>query len=364
MRIMKILLVLLLVSSRAFAEGETTVDMTPVYQYAQEFYGDSAVQEIYEGTLRGELQPWEKIIESLKILARAPAEKILQIASGMLPLVLLSALMGSMLTEGSESGSGVHFILRLSLILGFASLAKEAVAAVSQCLHAVRKFADVISPILTALLTAIGMEGSASLISPAVSIAGNIIVNTYTRYMLPGCRIALGLAVSGNLSPYIDLHGITRLLSKAVSWGAGILASCFAAFLALQGNIAESLDGVGVRTAKYAVDSASSVIGSGISDAWDSYVSGVLVTKNAVGVSGIAALLFSGLYPVLICLCAMAALSVLSAMLGIFGDKSAAKAAGDIAEICKMALSLCTSSLAIEMILIGMVMSIGKGLGG
>ena len=128
--------------------------------------------------------------------------------------------------------------------------------------------------------------------------------------------------------------------------------------------MSEGLDGIAARTAKFAVDSAAPVIGSGISDAWDSYLSGVLVTKNAVGLSGIATLLFAGARPVLICLAAMAALYLIAALLDAFGEKTSAAAAEQIAGICQMALSLCTATLAIAMILLGAAMMIGKGLRG
>ena len=364
MKAVFLVLLSLMCAASAQGEGNVEVDMAPVYEFAQEYDAQNQVRNVYEEALSGEGNAVEATIAYLREQAQEPLRKTLRMCAVLLPVVLLSALMSGMFPEGNGGCGAALFLLRLSLLLGFADLASAALDSIQSCVGAVKELTDRTAPAMTALLAAIGMEGSVSLISPAAVMIGNVAEGLFLDYGLPLCKAALCTAIAGNLSPQINLRRFTRLFRRAVNWGAGVATTVFTAFLTLQGTVSEGLDGIAARTAKFAVDSAAPVIGSGISDAWDSYLSGVLVTKNAVGLSGIATLLFAGARPVLICLAAMAALYLIAALLDAFGEKSSAAAAEQIAGICQMALSLCTATLAMAMILLGAAMMIGKGLRG
>lgn len=253
-------------------------------------------------------------------------------------------------------------MLRLSMMLGFAQMGIDALSSIEICVGAAKTIIDRIAPILISLLTALGSERNLALISPTSTLVGNIAESIFMKYGIALCKCALCIAIAGNLSNQIRLKRVQRMIGQIVSWTTGAIVTVFTALLALQTNINESLDGIAVRTAKYAVDSASPVIGSGISDAWDSYLYGVMATKNAVGVSGIAALFFAAVKPILICLCMMLALNLVAAMLDAFGERCSAEAAEQIAGVCQMALAICTASLMITMILLGAMMKVGQGI--
>lgn len=239
-----------------------------------------------------------------------------------------------------------------------------AFSTIESCIQISTTLIGYTTPILTGLLTVVGMDGSAAMLSPMAITVGNIGEKLFARYGLPFCKVAFATAIASNLSPQISLKRITRLFMRAIQWGSGIVIAIFTGYLALQSNISESLDGIAVRTAKYTVDSAIPVIGNGLSDAWESYLSGVLVTKNAVGVSGVVALLMACAKPILLCLCAMACLHLIAALLDMFGDKPGGEAAEQLAGICQLALSLCTATMVISMILLATIMSMGKDMGG
>ena len=223
-------------------------------------------------------------------------------------------------------------------------------------------FADIAAPALAALLSSIGLNASAAMLSPAAALAGGIAGDVFHGFGMPLCSLALCTSIAGNLGGGIDLSGITKLLRKTVGWGTGLCFTFFTALIALQGNVSACSDGLALRTAKHAVDSAAPIIGSSVSDAWETYVSGVMSAKCAVGVSGIAVLLASGAKPVLCAGSAMLALHIISAIMDVFGEKCAARAASQVGGVCQMALELCTGMLAIATILLGAAMAAGRGM--
>lgn len=360
MRVMIAVCALMIMVSTAYAQEPEQFDVTGLFEFAQEYNADELVENTYKGALTGDTSAYEEVLSRLKELSFAPMREMCSLGYVLVPIAMLSALLSAVSVNTGGGCNAARFILRLNLLLGFSEIAGSAVHSIENCISAVEKLMECIGPVLSVMLAAGGLEGSAAMISPATLFAGSTASTIYRKLGMPVCRVALCCAVAGNLCEQIRLKRLLHLLKRWVTWGSGILITVFTALLALQGNICESLDGVAAQTVKYAVDSAAPVIGNGISEAWDGYMASVLVAKNALGVSGIAALLLSCAHPVLVCLYAMLMLNLTGAFLDMLGDKTGADAAEQIADVCKMALSISTSSMAIATVLLGAGMNMGR----
>lgn len=334
-----------------------------LYGFAEERGIGELVHSSMDSAITGKLPDAEEISGFLREGIQEPLRHILADAVRLLGPILLLALLRSVSNEWNGSVSGACFLLKLRLILQFFGMAVTAIDASRICISSAKEFTDAVSPALTALLAATGMSGAAALVSPAASLAGNTAEKLFLHYGIRLCSFGLCTAAAGNLSPVVDLGKITKMAKKTANWCAGLAITFFTALLALQGKVAGGLDGVAVRTAKFAVDSAAPVIGSGVSDAWDSYVSGLMIAKNAVGVSGMAALIGVAAEPMMRCGLAMLLLNLVSAVLDVFGERETSRAAEQIGGICQMALSLSTGSVVIASVLLGAVMAAGQGLG-
>lgn len=337
-------------------------DQKALNEFVKAYGEDLNVEKIAQDAIQAQLPSAKTILSWLKMRIIAPVLEVLGQIRNLLGPVLLLALLRCMLPQASGGSGGACFLLRLILLLGYGEVASAALTASGSCMKLTASFADAVAPPFTALLAAMGMSSSSALISPSAALVAGVAENLFLKFGLPLCRFALCTAIAGNLSKAIDLSRITALLKKTANWGTGLAITLFTAFLAIQGSVASAADSVTVRTAKYAVDSAAPVIGSGLSDAWDSYVSGVQIAKNAVGVSGIAAILAAGLRPIVICAASMLLLNILSALLEMLGEREAARAAEQVGSICQMSLSLSTGALAIAMVLLGAAMSAGRTL--
>lgn len=335
-------------------------DSTLVFEFADEHGSGELVRAVYDAAMGGKTSAWTELMNWAKREMLLPLERVMKTALGLLVPLMLLAMVRACMAEGKGGSEGARFLLHMLLLLGFSDLAVLALAATENCIHSVKDFTDAVSPGIAAILASMGMNGMASLVSPAAALTGGIAEGIFLKYGLRLCKLALCSAIAGNLSEIIDLSRFTALLKKTANWGTGLASTLFTALVALQGSVTEVLDSVGVRTAKFAADSAAPIIGNGVSDAWDSFITGIMMTKNALGMSSIAALLSAGLQPMLSCMAAMLSLHLIAALLELFGERETARAAEQIGGICQMALSLSTGALVITAVLLGAAMAAGK----
>ena len=337
-------------------------DLGGLEEFAGEVAPDLDLKQVVQDAAQGELASADDLLVRLRDRALTALREALRACGALIAPALLLATLRCALPEGNGGSEGARFLLLCALMLGMMRLVLNGMEGVEACMRRVGGFADVVAPPLAALMTAAGMTNGAALLTPLSALVGGAVEDVLLKYGLPLCRYTLAVAVAGNLSEAIDLSRACRLMRKATNWGAGLAITLFTALTAIQGTVASGMDGVAVRTAKYAVDSVTSVIGSGVSDAWDSYVAGILIAKNAVGVSGVALLLALGLQPMPRTAAAMLMLNLLSALLDTLGEKRAARAAEQAAGVCQMLLMLCAAALTLGMILLGASMAAGRAL--
>lgn len=357
MRMLILCILILATGSYACAEDS---EPARIFEFAESQGAGELVHAVYEASMDGEISAWDAVIDWIKTKTLQPVKRVLKTALSSIVPVMLLAMVRACIPGGYGGGEGAGFLLRILLLLGFFDLAELSLTAAEKCIHLVKDFTDAAAPGIAAILNSIGMNGMASLASPAAALTGGIAEGIFLKYGVPLCKLALCSAIAGSLSEIIDLSRFTKLMKKTANWGTGLISTLFTAMVALQGSVTEAIDTVGVRTAKFAADSAAPVIGNGVTDAWESFVSGVMITKNALGVSGLTALLAVGLQPLLCCISAMLALNLIAALLELFGERETARAAEQVGGICQMALSLSTGALVITAVLLGAAMSAGK----
>jgi len=110
----------------------------------------------------------------------------------------------------------------------------------------------------------------------------------------------------------------------------GLIFTVFVGALIVQGVMAASIDGISIRTAKFAVDTFVPVVGKMFAQAVDMVVGCSLLIKNAVGLVGLLVVASICLYPVLKILGIMAIYKLTSAVLEPVTDKRIADCLNDI----------------------------------
>lgn len=158
-------------------------------------------------------------------------------------------------------------------------------------------FMEVILPILLALLTAIGGVGTRILFHPVVIGIVNIIGNLIKSVVFPLISLTFIIGIISNISNKVQFTKLSELLRQIIVFILGGAFTIFIAIITIYG-IGSKIDGITIRTAKFAVDSFVPIIGKFLSDAVETVVGGSAILKNGVGIVGLVALLLITLFPV------------------------------------------------------------------
>ncbi|AOY77064.1 stage III sporulation protein AE [Clostridium formicaceticum] len=160
-------------------------------------------------------------------------------------------------------------------------------------------FMQVLMPVLLAMLMAIGGITTSAILHPillgAIGFVGTIIKVT----ILPLILFSAVLTIVNHLSSKIQVTKLAGLLKQAAVVTLGFILTAFIGIISIQGITASTVDGVTIRTAKFAVDKFIPIVGGFLSEAMDTVIGCSLVLKNAIGAIGLISIFLLCLMPMI-----------------------------------------------------------------
>ena len=171
------------------------------------------------------------------------------------------------------------------LIIGMKAFS-TAVMVAQQTVDVMIGFMEALLPLLLFLLTAVGAITSATLFTPLMLFAVNVLGVLMKTVILP---LFLLTAILDSLNYFSRTYRLGQLASLIrqggmVLFGFGMML--FTGLLALQGVSGGIADGLGLRTAKFAVGNFVPLVGKMFADSVDVIFGASLILKNAVGIFG------------------------------------------------------------------------------
>lgn len=160
-------------------------------------------------------------------------------------------------------------------------------------------FMQALLPVLLALLVAMGGITSMALLQPVIAVSIGVISTFLKDVLLPVIFFSAVLAIINNISEKFHLSRLASLLKQGCIAVLGLVLTVFTGIMSIQGVTASTIDGVSIRTAKFAVDSFVPVVGGLLSDTVDTIMGCSLLVKNAVGAFGLISLFVIVAFPVL-----------------------------------------------------------------
>lgn len=168
-----------------------------------------------------------------------------------------------------------------------------------QTIERMTEWMQAVFPLMITLLAAVGGTASSAFYQPAVMAAAGSMTALIQQATLPlASGVAMLTMVSG-LSEGLRVSRLCRLLRQAANWTLGLGFTVFLGVMSVQGISAAAVDGVSIRTAKYAMDHFIPIVGGMFADTVDTLVGCSLVVHNALGVLGLVLILSALLGPML-----------------------------------------------------------------
>ena len=146
-------------------------------------------------------------------------------------------------------------------------------------------------PLLLTLLAAVGGSTGAALFQPAVVAAAGSMTALISKVTLPLATGSALVTMVDHLGEEGRFSRLVSLLYTAATWTLGICFTVFIGVILTQGMHAAAVDGVTIRTAKYALDNFIPVVGGLFADTVDTLVGGSLLIQNALGTTGLLLIL-------------------------------------------------------------------------
>lgn len=266
----------------------------------------------------------QKLWHVLQSVAEGRFKGPLTACAGMILLTLFSAFLQSLKTTVKSDMLSNVFSVACSVIIAVI-LSVEISDAISLASSTIKMCADFIYGFVPVFGILVAVSGgiTASFSTNALLLglaqflnflSGNLFVPVIS------CYLALGL--SNGIRPELHLTAITSAVKKYISAAVSLAATGFVSILSIKTAVASRADALGLRSARFAINSVVPVIGSAISEGLLSIQSYSSLIKSTVGIVGIVVIVLIFLPALLKILIWKFFLSVSSIASEMFEDRS------------------------------------------
>lgn len=266
----------------------------------------------------------QKLWHVLQSVAEGRFKGPLTACAGMILLILFSAFLQSLKTTVKSDMLSNVFSVACSVIIAVI-LSVEISDAISLASSTIKMCADFIYGFVPVFGILVAVSGgiTASFSTNALLLglaqflnflSGNLFVPVIS------CYLALGL--SNGIRPELHLTAITSAVKKYISAAVSLAATGFVSILSIKTAVASRADALGLRSARFAINSVVPVIGSAISEGLLSIQSYSSLIKSTVGIVGIVVIVLIFLPALLEILIWKFFLSVSSIASEMFEDRS------------------------------------------
>lgn len=175
-------------------------------------------------------------------------------------------------------------------------------------------------PVQMLLMTLLGNIRTAGLLQPSLLFMVQAAAVFFRTVLLPLVTMEFLLKLINSFSDTYRMTGLAAFLRKVILTSISFFIMLFLAVLSLQGIGGKVMDHLALRTARYIAGSAVPVVGGMLSGLMDTFLSGGLAIKNAVGVVGLLAILLLTVLPAVKILVLYFLYSFAAALLQPLGD--------------------------------------------
>lgn len=280
------------------------------------------------------------------------------IIASIISISILGGMVSSLkpMTNGKSIGNIIHFVTYGIVIIFLGTSLVQIIKITTTTLTTIKNMYDGIFPILLTLLTAVGGTVSVGIYQPAIALISNLVVSLITCILLPMFIFSMVFSIVGNLSNNIKLDKFVSFLQSAFKWTIGLCFTIFLGFVSIQGVMAGAVDGLSIRTAKYAIKSYVPIVGGYVSDGLSIIMASSVLIKNAIGGVGLFLLLSTIISPVLNLVIFMFSLKFMSAIIEPIGDKKSANFISDLSKSLSLLVALLVAVAFMYLVLTGLIM--------
>jgi stage III sporulation protein AE len=215
-------------------------------------------------------------------------------------------------------------------------------------------------PLLLTLLAAVGGTASAAFFQPAVVAASGTMTSLIRNVTMPFAVGAAVLIILDHVSEKLHVSRLASLFKQMANWTLGVSFTVFIGVTMVQGLGTAAVDGVSIRTAKYAIDNFVPIVGGMFADTVDTLVGCSLLIKNALGTTGLMVLVGICISPMIQALCAVLIYRLSAAILQPVAESSIVDCLYDFSNVLMLLFIIQLSISAMFLLLIAQMLVVGN----
>jgi len=337
--------------------------LTEIKKYSNEYFPELSNEDYLNELITGNiLSEDSNIVEKIGNVLIGEFQNNISLILKLIGVTILCSILKSIQTNFSDSGIGeiafyACYLMVVTLIItSFTNI-------ISLCVDTVDKLSDFMNMIVPLVFTLISIAGNITTISFIQPlIVGMITLITYllNKLIIPIIYIATVVNIITNISYHIKLDKLSEILKKSSLWIMEFCLLIFTGLLSLEGSLAASVDGMTGKIAKNLVSSTIPVVGKILGDTVDSVIGGVSITKNAIGVVGIIAILAITISPLIKSLISMLVFNISAALIEPIADSRISKCLNGVAGSLKIIVGILAVVIFIFIIAITMMLKISN----
>lgn len=277
----------------------------------EQIYYDSGCYELFDG------MTLVQAIEKIAVSGIAPngdniiegaVERVksgLKDSLGIILLIVVTALLGSLATtaiNGRKSGGTaeiIELICNESVALTLVYVLAKNAATARNAVQSLCSINELVTPVMSVLLTAAGSAEAGSIMSPAMLFLGTGVIEVICNVIIPIVISGGIVAIADGITARTKLTGLYRLSKDAAKWILGLIFTVYIGVLSVSGVSMGTINGFSLRTARFALDKLIPVVGGMISGTVETALGCTMVIKNSAGIASILIVLYSVTKPII-----------------------------------------------------------------
>lgn len=289
------------------------------------------IKDILLKLLKGErVIDFQDFKEGLKKIFLREISISLKLLSKILIITILSSILTNLQNNFQQSSISqfanyfTYILIAILVVTSFSEIMEMAQLSVERMIN----FMEVLLPILLTLMVVTGGPNTRIIFHPVILASVNIMGLVIKNIIFPLIYFSFILNILSNLSKQNELNKLSELSRKIIVFIISAAFTIFIGLLTIYG-LSNKIDGLTIRTAKFAVDSFLPIVGGFLSDAVDAVIGSSVILKNGIGIVGLFIIVLIILSPLIKVTILLLIYSITEAIIQPIASKNIVKFFGD-----------------------------------
>lgn len=261
-------------------------------------------------------------------------------------------------TSVTELANYITYSLIAILVIGnFTETMNMARSAIDRMVS----FMQTLLPILLTLLTAASGPNTRMLFHPMIILTVNVIGTLIKNLIIPLIYFSFIISIISNISNRLEFSKLSELGRQVITFIISAALTLFIGMITIYG-FGSKIDGLTIRTAKFAVDKLIPVVGGFLSDAVEAVVGYSGILKNSLGFIGLLVLLFICVLPIIKILALLLVYKVIAVVIQPIGSSNLVEFFNQVGKSLLLILISIISTATMFFITITIIVETGNNL--